>query len=279
MTRPFQLIGHRGARGLFPENTVEGFRAALALGVRAFELDVGVTKDGQVVVHHDLALNPDIARLGERWPAGSLPLLHDMPYEDIAEFDVGRICPGTPTAALFPHQTPIDGARIPLLSEVLAIDPGIHWIIELKLQPDRPDWTVPAESMTERVIAAVESAGAAAHVTIQSFDWRAPRHARRIRPGIPRAWLTRPETQSDPALWWDLHAPPPAPAAIAAEGGGTWTPYWEGLTQADIDSAHALGLAVVPWTVNDPEAMARLAAMGIDGLITDYPDRAAPASC
>ena len=66
MDRTFRLHGHRGARGLFPENTLEGFRRTIALGVRWIELDVGVLKDGTVVVHHDIALNPDIARLGER---------------------------------------------------------------------------------------------------------------------------------------------------------------------------------------------------------------------
>ncbi len=268
-----QLVGHRGARGLFPENTIEGFRAAIALGVRVFELDVGVSKDDQVVVHHDLALNPDLARLGERWPGGALPLLRAMTYEDIAEFDVGRICPGTPTAERFPHQAPIDGARIPLLGDVLAIDPAVSWVIELKLLPDRPDWTVPAEAMTELVIGVVEAAGAAGRVTIQSFDWRAARHAARHRPGIPRAWLTGPESMADPGLWWGIDTPPSPPDAIAAEGGGTWTPFWEGLSAADIDAAHARGLRVIPWTVNEAADMARLAAMGVDGLITDYPDR------
>lgn len=273
MTKPFQLLGHRGARGLFPENTVEGFRAAIALGLRAFELDVGVTRDNQVVVHHDLALNPDIARLGERWPAGSLPLLREMNYEDIAEFDVGRICPGTPTAVHFPQQTPIDGAKIPLLAEVLAIDPGIAWTIELKLLPDRPEWSVAPEEMVERVIEVVDSVRAAGRVTLQSFDWRAPRHVRRVRPDIPRAWLTRPETVADPTLWWAIDAPRSPAEAIAAEGGGTWTAHWAGLTKAEIDSAHALGVSVMPWTVNETAVMADLIAMGVDGLITDYPDR------
>lgn len=273
MKRPFQLQGHRGARGLFPENTIEGFQSAIALGLRWFEIDVGVLRDGTVVLHHDLALNPDLARTpGNAWFTGAGPLLRRMDWDELQDYDVGRIRPGTPYAATFAHQTPHDGARIPRLVDVLRLDPTIGWNIELKLQPDRPDWTVPPEDMVERVLQAVDEAGAASRVTLQSFDWRAPRHARRIRPEIPRGWLTRAETIADPALWWALEAPPSPPDAIAAEGGGTWTPYWDELTPDLLARAHALDLAVIPWTVNDPVAMARLVEMGVDGLITDRPD-------
>lgn len=274
MIQPFILQGHRGARGLFPENTIEGFRAAAALGLTWFELDVGVLSDGTVVVHHDIALNPDIARgLNGGWLHGSPPSLRRMDWEELQDYDVGRVRPGSDTAARFPDQVPHDGARVPSLAAVLAIDPALHWNIELKLQPDRPDWTVPAEAMVEAVLAVVDAAGAAGRVVVQSFDWRAPRHCRRIRPEIPVGFLTRAETVADPALWWNLPNPAPLPQAVADEGGIYWTPYWEELTEADLRAAQALGLRVVPWTVNDPAAMARLIGWGVDGLITDWPDR------
>jgi glycerophosphoryl diester phosphodiesterase len=276
MTRPFQLQGHRGARGLFPENTIEGFRSAMALGMRCFELDVGVLRDGVVVVHHDLALNPDIASLDGRWLSGSLPLLKTFDLEELNDFDVGRIRPGADYATRHPHQVPCNGARIPTLATVLALDARLTWNIELKLMPDRPDWTVPPEEMVERVLAVVDAADAAARVTVQSFDWRAPRHARRIRPEIARGWLTRAETVADPELWLGRTLPGSIPEAIAEEGGGTWTPYWEELTPDLLHEAHALGLQVIPWTVNDPAHMARLMQWGVDGLITDRPDLAPP---
>ena len=161
MTRPFQIIGHRGARGLFPENTVEGFRRTIALGVRCIEIDVGVLRDGTVVVHHDLALNPDLAAMDGFYPAGSLPLLKQMTLEDVRDFAVGRIRPGSDYAARWPDQVPVEGAVIPTLAEALAVDDGVSWFIELKLMPDRPDWTVPAEEMVERVLRVVDAAGAA----------------------------------------------------------------------------------------------------------------------
>ncbi len=274
MTPGFQLQGHRGARGLFPENTIEGFRSARDLGVGCFEIDVGVTSDGFVVVHHDLALNPDVASMDGRWPQGSLPLIRQLTLEDLGDFEVGRIRPGSGYAATFPDQVPAPGAGIPTLAEALAFDPAMHWNIELKLQPDRPDWTVGAEDMTERVLDVVEAAGAADRVTLQSFDWRAPRHARRIRPDVKRGWLTRAETIADPELWWGRAAAASVPQVVAEEGGGTWTPAWEELTEAALAEAHHLGLQVIPWTVNQVEDMQRLIAWGVDGLITDHPERA-----
>ena len=275
MIRPFQLQGHRGARGLSPENTLEGFRAAMALGVRWFELDVGVLRDGTVVVHHDLAPNPDVARLpGGNWLSVPGPLLRRMDWEEMGDYDVGRLRPGSAYAAAYASQVPQDGAGVPRLRDVLALDAGLGWNIELKLQPDRRDWTVPPEEMVERVLHEVDAVGAADRVTIQSFDWRAPRHVHRIRPGIPRGWLTSAETAADPALWWGVDNPAPLPDAIAAEGGGTWTPHWSTLTPELLARAHALDIAVIPWTVNDAADMKRLIGWGVDGLITDWPDRA-----
>ncbi len=277
MIRPFQLQGHRGARGLFPENTIEGFRAAIALGLRWFELDVGVLRDGSVVVHHDLALNPDLARgPGGAWFSGAGPLLRRMEWDELQDYDVGRIRPGSVYAEMFPDQAPIDGARVPLLADVLRLDDRVGWTIELKLQPDRPDWTVPPEEMVERVLDAADAAGAAGRITIQSFDWRAPRHARRVRPGQAVAWLTRADTVADPGLWWAVEAAGDVVEAIAAEGGGTWTPHWDTLTPELLDRAHGLDLAVIPWTVNDVVVMDRLIGWGVDGLISDRPDLAFP---
>ena len=175
MASQFQLQGHRGARGLFPENTIEGFRSGLAMGLRWFEIDVGVLRDGAVVVHHDVALNPDIASMDGRWPGGSLPLLRQLSWDELEDFSVGRIRPGSDYAAKWPAQVAVDGARVPLLTDVLALEGGAQWTIELKLMPDRPDWTVSAEEMVERVLRVVDAAGAAERVVLQSFDWRAPR--------------------------------------------------------------------------------------------------------
>ena len=278
MTNPdFDLQGHRGARGLFPENTLDGFRAAARLGVRTMELDVGTTRDGAVVVHHDPALNPNTTRDGAgRWLDGTGPLLRNLTLAQLREYDVGRLRPGTAYAETYPGQMPQDGARVATLDEVLALDSTLRWNIELKVMPAHPDWTIPAEEMVERVLHIVGAAAAGPRVALQSFDWRAPRHLRRIRPGIAAGWLTDSKTVADAPLWLGRHVANMAdvPAAIAAEGGGAWAPHHADLTDNLLDQAHDLGLQVIPWTVNAVEDMQRLMEWGVDGLITDWPDRA-----
>src|SRR3970040_1804466 len=112
----FDLQGHRGARGLAPENTLPAFAAALAVGVSTLELDTGVTKDGVVVIHHDRRLNPDIARGPDgRWVEAPAPLIHELSFEQLQRYDVGRLRPGSSVARLFPEQQPADGAGLPRL--------------------------------------------------------------------------------------------------------------------------------------------------------------------
>jgi glycerophosphoryl diester phosphodiesterase len=273
---PFDTQGHRGARGLFPENTLEGFLAAAALGVAAFELDVGMTRDGVVVVAHDPALNPELTRdEAGVWLTGTGPLISKLHFSDLQRYDVGRLRPGSRMAGLFPEQRPHDGARIPTLAAVLATLPHARFTIEVKTDPRHPDWTAPAAVLADAVLAVVNEAGAADRVMIEAFDWRVQRHVRRTRPDIRLAWLTRAETVRDVALWWDQAcAAPSVPARVAAEGGPVWAPDYLDLSEASIREAQALGLAVLPWTVNQVEDMIRLKHWGVDGLISDRPDLA-----
>jgi glycerophosphoryl diester phosphodiesterase len=274
MTRQVEIIGHRGARGLFPENTIEGFCQAHQLGVRSFELDVGMTADNVVVVSHDLALNPNIARdASGQFLTGPAPLIHDLTYAELRNYDVGRIRPASRYRILHRAQTPCDGARVPTLEDVLRRLPDARFIIELKTHPRHPGHTATPEDLADAVLAIVDAAGAASRIIVESFDWRGPRHIRRIRPEIELAWLTREETVRDAALWWDGQITANSvPAAVAAQGGTVWAPAFETLTRASIAEAHDLGLRVIPWTVNRRAAMRRLIGWGVDGLITDRPD-------
>jgi glycerophosphoryl diester phosphodiesterase len=130
--------------------------------------------------------------------------------------------------------------------------------------------------MAEAVVAVAEQTGAIGRITVESFDWRGPRQVRRLRPDLPLAWLTSPDSVAEAAVWWG--GPIPAdyggsvPRVVAAEGGPIWAPHHADLTAALIEEAHALGLAVLAWTVNEAEAIRRLLRAGIDGLITDRPD-------
>ncbi|HEX8168814.1 MAG TPA: glycerophosphodiester phosphodiesterase [Beijerinckiaceae bacterium] len=285
----FDLQGHRGARGVAPENTLPGFAKALAIGVSTLELDLGLTKDGVVVVHHDARLNPDTTR----GPDGQYltevgPAIHSLTLEELRRYDVGRLKARTPYARRLPAQEPADGARIPTLAEVfdLAKRAGaghVRFNLETKLAPGSHDTPEP-EPFARAVAETVRAAGMSERVTVQSFDWRTLKAFERIAPELPRSCLTS-EGHFDtmqrgidgPSPWTaglDIDAYGSVPALVHAAGCQIWSPSFRDLTEERMVRAKALGLQVLPWTVNAPEAMAQLVDWGVDGLITDYPDRA-----
>ena len=182
------VSGHRGARGLWPENTLAGFAGAFALGVDSVELDVALTADGVPVVVHDPVLNGDIARGADgRWVGGAL--VREMARAALHRFDVGRLRPGSAYAAVFGGQRALDGARIPALADVLALarPTGVLVDIEIKTMPDRPELTVAPARLLDAVLDVVAVMGMAGQVALRSFDWRALNHACRVAPGIARA--------------------------------------------------------------------------------------------
>ena len=200
-----ELHGHRGARGLWPENTIPGFLGALALGVTAIEMDVALTADGVVVLSHDPILDsladPRTRRALDRCtPVGCCGTIG---YSDLAGFDVGRIRPGTAQAVAFPGQQAMDGTPLPRLDAVVRLEPEAMLAIELKTFPDHPDWTVPPEAMADAVLAVLDEARATARARIISFDWRGLRYLRRIRPEISLGYLTEAPTIAAARLWWD----------------------------------------------------------------------------
>lgn len=287
----FDLQGHRGARGLAPENTLAGFARALEIGVSTVELDCGVTKDGVVVVSHDRLLSPDHTRdAAGRFLSAPGPAIVDLSYEELRQYDVGRIRPGSEYAAAFPEQQPVDGERIPRLADVFALversgNRTVRFNIETKIDPAHPLQSVSALAFARALAAAIRDAGMAARTTVQSFDWRTLRLLGALAPEIGLVALTDQQPGEDTveagkpgASAWlgeldvDDHAGS-VPKLVQALGAKTWSPHARDLTPALVIEAHALGLAVVPWTVNDPKDMERAIAAGVDGLITDYPDR------
>jgi glycerophosphoryl diester phosphodiesterase len=250
--------GHRGARGHLPENTLPGFQRALELGATTLELDVGVTRDGVVVVHHDRALNPDVARgPGGEWIGAPGPLIKDLTFEELQRYDVGRLRPGSQYARRFPHQQPLDGVRIPRLAEVLAL--RAHFNIETKVSPEAPHETLAPEPFALALIAEVRKAGATTRTTIQSFDWRTLKVVEREAPEIATVYLTGSRNAD--------------PLAVHAAGGRIWSPEHATLTPHKAARARQLGLKLVPWTVNEPADIARMLELKVDGIISDYPDR------
>jgi glycerophosphoryl diester phosphodiesterase len=287
----FDLQGHRGARGLRPENTLAGFSFALSVGLTTLETDLAVTKDGVLVLSHDRSLNPDIVRGPDgRWLAAKGPPINTLTLAELKRYDIGRLDPASRYAAQFPEQRAEDGERFPALVEVFdlvkARSRPVRLNLETKITPDAPGESVDPATFARLVVEAVRASGLTGEVTIQSFDWRTLVAARKLAPEIDTVCLTieseRDDTvqrNADRASPWhaglDLRAYRGSlPGLAKAAGCGTWSPFWRNVSAAEVAESHALGLKVLPWTVNDPREMARLIGMRVDGLITDYPDRA-----
>ena len=266
-----EVHGHRGCRGLRPENTLPGFLHALDLGVDVLELDVVISADRQVVVSHEPWLNPLICR----GPAGETLSpdaarhhnLYQMPYQLIRQCDCGLPHPA------FPQQVPQPAVK-PLLREVLAAaeahaarlpgrrSPG--YSIEIKSLPegDKTHHPAPAEFFS-LVLAEIDQAGVAARSTVLSFDPRILRQAHLVRPKLHTCLLVEPEQKWLTSLG-ELGFVPT-----------TFGPAQHTVTAAALSALRTQypGLRLVPWTVNEPADLARMIALGVEGITTDYPDR------
>ncbi len=290
-TRAFDLQGHRGGRGLWPENTLPGFAGALTLGVDTLELDCAVTKDGVVVLSHDPLLNPEITRdAAGKFIETHGPSFRSLTYAELQKYDVGRIRPGTPYAALYPDQKGMDGIRIPRLADLFALvkksgNTTVRFNIETKITPQKPDETVGAQAFAEAVAKVVREAKMEKRAAIQSFDWRTLAAVKKIAPEIETVALTTLRPGGGNVA---PGAPGPSPSlggldvddfggsipkAVKAIGASVWSPNWGDVAEAQVKEAQGLGLRVIPWTINESADMEKFIEMGVDGIITDRPDR------
>jgi len=281
----FDLQGHRGARGMAPENTLAGFRQALTVGVTTLELDVGVTRDGQVVIAHDPRLNPDLTRDADgAWIATPGPALQTLTLAEIQRYDVGRLKPGTKYTLSFVEQQPVDGERVPTLEALFRMvrtsAVPVRFNIETKLSPLAPELAPEPEAFARALLDVVQRNGMAERVTVQSFDWRTLQAVQRLAPALPIAALTARlasiDNLADPRWTAGLRLQDhggSVPRLVKALGAGTWSPFHGEFTEAQLAEAHALGLKVIPWTVNEAAQIDRLIGWGVDGLISDHPAR------
>ena len=285
------LQGHRGARGLAPENTLPAFATALSIGVTTLELDLAMTSDGVLVVSHDSRLNPDHTRGPDgAFLDGEGPAIRSLTLAQLQRYDVGRLKPGTAYAATFPEQRGMDGVPIPTLTAVFDLvrqvkADHVRFNIETKLTPTSGADTPDPEMFAAAVLQAVREAGLAARVSIQSFDWRTLVILRRIAPQLERVCLTMDGGSGDTLQRGQPGASPwtagldiddfggSTPKLVAIAGCSAWSPNQGNVTPASLAQAQALGLKVIPWTVNERPDMERLIQMGVDGIITDYPNR------
>ncbi|MDQ6619351.1 MAG: glycerophosphodiester phosphodiesterase [Pseudomonadota bacterium] len=286
---PFDIEGHRGARGLAPENTLAAFRRALEIGVTTIETDVAITRDRVPVISHDPLLNPDLVRdRTGAWITRKGIAIHSLSFAELREFDIGRVNPESAYAKGLASQRPADGERFPRLSELLQLardsSKSVRLNIETKITPDNAGQTADPATFVRLILDAVKDAGLTDRVIIQSFDWRSLVESKKLAPGVPTSCLTIESSSMNTMAAGDSGRSPwhaglslaehgSVPALVKAAGCAIWSPFFRNVTAALVQRSHELGVRVIPWTVNDETEMRRLIELGVDGLISDYPDR------
>jgi glycerophosphoryl diester phosphodiesterase len=296
----FDVEPHRGGIGLTTENTLEGFQKAMELGVTTLELDVQITEDQYAVVTHDRRVSAQKCRDTAPVVPGDpeFPYVGDL-VKNLTLAQVRTLDCGQPLAN-FPEQEVIAGVRMPLLRQVFVLvncyQGNRVWLnVETKVEAGTPQETAPREQFVEITADEIRRAGLLNRVTIQSFDWGALMLMRTVEPRLPIVALTNGDFlqvgQPGASPWLggidvddfdgsyvraadSFGADALSPVHGNPQGGTVSDPGYVPFTTAEmVREAHALGMAVVPWTIDDKPTMASLIDKGVDGIITDYPDR------
>jgi glycerophosphoryl diester phosphodiesterase len=297
----FDLQAHRGGLGLTTESTLAGFAKAIELGVTTLELDTQVTEDEYVVVTHDRQISA--VKCQDTAPA--FPGDTEFPYvgdfiTNLTLAQVKTVNCGYQQLPGFPSQEVVSGPMIELrdVFDLVKSYKAKKLIlnIETKVEAGAPTQTAPRELFVRRVWEEIRDAGMSKQVTIQSFDWGALMTMHRLAPELPLVALTNRDFlqvgQPGASPWLggidaDDFGGDFVAAAASIEGvealspvqgfpqNGTisdpgFVPYPDAKMIAD---AHARGLEVIPWTIDDPATMDYFIDLGVDGIITDYPDR------
>ncbi|MCS6981940.1 MAG: glycerophosphodiester phosphodiesterase family protein [Flavobacteriales bacterium] len=264
----FDIQGHRGARGLMPENTIPAFIHAMQLGVNTLELDVVVSADSQVVVSHEPWFSSEFSsrpNMDVVLPVEEESLsLFEMPYSEIRQYDVGRRGHKN-----FPRQQRLSACK-PLLSQVVDTCekfwkthhlPPIRYNVEIKSRPDWDRWrTPPVDVFCRLVYQTLLPFNLGPRLCIQSFDPRALKAYHELDPSTPLAWLSE-----------QGHTPEQIEETLGFKAQ-IYSPQWKTLTPEVISRFHQWGYMVIPWTVNDTSDLVKVMNMEVDGVITDYPD-------
>jgi len=294
----FDLEGHRGARDLYPENTLPAFQHALDLGVTTLEMDCQITKDGIPVISHNPKLDAHLAKGPDgRWvEKGKEPVIFKMTLQEVKKYDVGAINPASKDyyEAHGRTQKTIPGTRIPTLDEVFQLveksgNRKVFFNIETKSCADHPPFELGPDPHTfaKAILDVVHKHHLEDRVIIQSFDWRTLLEVRRMDSNITLAALTSEVPEWPDGLMRQAGKPGCSPwmagfdiddfkgdyvKAARAVNADIVSPWFMEVTPGVLREAHELGMKVVPWTVNKKEDMRRLIDMGVDGIISDRPD-------
>ena len=277
INKNIELHGHRGARGLMPENTLPAFQKAVDLGMNFLELDVVLTKDKQIIVHHDTEINPQICIHKEGKPLKREPI-STWTLSQIKELDCGSI-----KNLRFPEQEIIENTPIPTLREVISFvknhektnpnNPRIKLNIELKFPETHSISDI--QEFVSLFIKLIDEDKFIDQSVVQSFEIKAIVELKKIKPNIITSALFAPTKIEFFRLQYFFGDGVRKNIIFTAkEAGASYvSPYYPYVTKDFVSLAHANGLKVLPWTVNTKEEMLRLNDCGVDGIISDFPNK------
>jgi glycerophosphoryl diester phosphodiesterase len=274
----FDVQAHAGGRGETTGESLRAFAKAIETGVSTLEFDINITKDRRPLVWHDPTIEAQqCSDTGPVYPGDpSYPyvgkLVHELTLAQIRTLDCGK------PSSEFPRAEVVWGNKIATLPEVFALTDSyrsdVRYNIETKVAADRPGVSADPQEFVDVIVAAVRAAGKVDRVEIQSFDWRTLPIAHQAEPSIRLVALWNEQTWTPGSPWLaGIEATVVSDPIVGAMmvGANILSPSYGLVDTAFVDHAHALGLKVIPWTVNDAAAMREQIADGVDGLITDYP--------
>ncbi|WP_425082338.1 glycerophosphodiester phosphodiesterase family protein [Ruegeria arenilitoris] len=282
-----RIVGHRGARGVLPENSMIGFDFSLSIGVPLLEFDVVLTADDVPVITHNHRLHaPSFRGADGLFLTGEEPKVSSLTFEKIQQFDIGRLDGHSAYGQRFPDQAQLEGVRVPRLMDLLDLvsEPkygDAYLMLELKSDPDVADDPLHRENFVGRVLQEVRGKGLSSRAVLHSFDWNLLEECQRKAPDMPSSYLTQLPDNADDVGEDSSKAVCPdfrgccdeIPDLVKQAGGSLWCPYYADVTAENVARAKDLGLCVAVWTVNEHEEIDRMIDLRVDAIVSDYPGR------
>ena len=285
-----RIYGHRGARGEIAENSMEGFKHTFALGIKAIEFDVVISKDKIPVLYHYFNLMPYLVKdESGNWLKNSELKVFDKSYEELSKYNIGGLDPESKHGKRFKEQKLLKNAKIPKLSELLELvsrkeNKDVFLNLEVKSTPFKMGLTPIPSDTVSLILKDIDTHKLEDRIIISSFDWRILYELKKQNPRILRGFITLQQDLSTTKKNIYENSPWMAknysidelfllPNIIKSLEGHVWSVFYRDVTKQNVELAHKHGLATCVWTVNREQDIIRMIEYGVDGIITDYPKK------
>jgi len=284
-----KIYGHRGARGDMPENSLSGFKYIFDNNFFAFETDVLISKDKIPLIAHDFYLNPYFTKdQNGEWIKNKKIKIYDLNFQELLDYDIGTLDKTTSYGKRFKDQKSIKNQRIIKLDELFDLikkypKENMFINLEIKSTPEEKNLTPSPKDMISIIKKALSKYDYFEKILISSFDWRILKECKLQMPDVLRGHIslhtnlkTKPKTVFPNSPWLNTKQEFNVfeiPKIVKKQGGHVWCPFYRDVTKQNVEMAHDLGLGVNVWTVNSEREMLRMIKYGVDGIITDFPNK------